>query len=265
MADLDSFAGRVACVTGAGSGIGTATVRQLAARGATVIATGRNMVALRATFAGEERIEPVELEVTDETMWARCIDGCMQRHGRLDVLVNNAGIGASMPLLDTRTADWRGILATNLDSIFFGTRQAVRAMLATDKPAGQRGAIVNVSSVLGLVGTARGAAYSATKGAIRLFSKSVALESAASGWGIRVNSVHPGYIETTMLTRMMEERARAEQRPIEEFLNALAARHPVNRLGQPDEVAAAIVFLASDAASFITGVELAVDGGYTAQ
>lgn len=261
----DSFAGRVVCVTGAGSGIGTATVRQFAARGATVIATGRNMAALRETFAEEERIEPVQLEVTDEGMWERCIDGCLERHGRLDVLVNNAGIGASIPLLDTQTSDWRNVLATNLDSIFFGTRQAVRAMLATEKPAGNRGAIVNVSSVLGLVGTSRGAAYSATKGAIRLFSKSVALESAALGWGIRVNSVHPGFIETTLLTRMFQERAEAEKRPVEELKGALAARHPVNRLGQSDEVAAAIVFLASDAASFITGVELAVDGGYTAQ
>lgn len=265
MSEPDSFAGRVACVTGAASGIGLATVRQLAERGATVIATGRNVANLAAAFADLERVEPVELEVTDEDMWARCIDGCMARHGRLDVLVNNAGISANMPLLDTQMSDWRNILATNLDSIYLGTRHAIRAMLASDKPAGNRGAIVNVSSVLGLVGTARGAAYSATKGAIRLFSKSVALEAAASGWGIRVNSVHPGFIETTMLRRMLQDRAEAEQRPYDELAGALASRHPVNRLGQPEEVAAAIVFLASDAASFITGVELAVDGGYTAQ
>ncbi len=261
----DSFAGRVAIVTGAGSGIGTATVRQLVARGAKVIATGRNMPALRATFEGDDQVEPVELEVSDEAMWARCVEGCMERHGRLDVLVNNAGISSTMPLLKTQLSDWRNVMGTNLDSIFFGTRQAVAAMLKGDKPPGNRGAIVNVSSVLGLVGTPNGAAYSATKGAIRLFTKSVALEAAASGWGIRVNSVHPGFIETTMLNRLLAERAETEKRPVEEFRGALAARHPVNRLGQPDEVAAAIVFLASDAASFITGVELAVDGGYTAQ
>lgn len=265
MSNFDSFAGRVACVTGAASGIGTATVRQLAGRGARVIATGRDTAKLADMFRDLPLVEPVRLDVTDEAMWAECIDGCMARHGRLDVLVNNAGVAANMPLLETEVSNWREIFATNLDSIYFGTRCAVRAMLASDKPAANRGAIVNVSSVLGLVGTARGAAYSATKGAIRLFSKSVALESAASGWGIRVNSVHPGFIETAMLTRMLQERSRTENIPLEDLTGALASRHPVNRLGQPDEVAAAIVFLASDAASFITGVELAVDGGYTAQ
>ena len=169
--------------------------------------------------------------------------------GALDILVNNAGIAALGSAEDTTLEDWRRVMAVNLDGVFLGTRAGIRAM----KQRG--GAIINISSVAGKVGFRASATYSATKGAVKLMTKSVALECADQG--IRVNSVHPGIIQTNMAAQGLEDNsANAE---------AILASIPAGRLGDPRDIANCVLFLASDEAAYVNGAELVVDGGYTAQ
>ena len=252
-------AGKVALVTGAASGIGRATALALLREGAAVAATD-----LRPPDLGDEGALCLAHDVTDEAAWERAVAQLLARFGGLDVLVNNAGIGgAGGGLLATSLPDWRRVMAVNLDGVFLGTRIAVGVMGA--HPREHAGSIVNVSSVLGLVGGARVADYSAAKGAVRLFTKSVAIECAGGERPVRVNSVHPGYIETPLLAARLAGRERDEGTSAAALADAIAARHPLGRLGRAEEVAAGILFLASEEASFVTGTELVVDGGYTAQ
>lgn len=239
------LAGKVALVTGAGSGIGAATAAAMAREGAVVIGAD-----LTAPAGG------IVLDVTDEAQWDAGITGILQAHGRLDILVNNAGIGFSRLIVDMTFDDWRRVQAVNLDSVFLGCRAAFRVM--KDQPGG--GAIVNVSSILGLVGQPETSAYSATKGGVTLLTKSLALEAAQHGWPIRVNSVHPAYVRTAMIDQAV---ARADDP--DRFRRHLERLQPVGRMAAPEEIAAGIVFLASDEASFVTGTQLAVDGGLTAR
>ena len=198
-------------------------------------------------------VEAYACDVASEQQVAETFAKIEATHGRLDVLVNNAGIGGpGGPLEDVALSDWRALLAVNLDGVFLCTREALRRMKKTG------GAIVNVSSIYGLVGSADSAAYHASKGAVRLLTKATALQVARLG--IRVNSVHPGFIDTPLIQEYAEHSGHRA-----ETLEALAALHPVGRLGRAEEVAAVIAFLASDDASFMTGAEVAVDGGFTAQ
>ena len=253
-------AGKVAIVTGATSGLGAAAARRLAEEGANVLVTGRDegrgqaVVDSIAAAGGEARFQP--LDVTDEDAWQATVDGAMAAHGRLDILVNNAGITRAEPIAEVTLETWRRIMAVNADGVFLGTRSAILAMRRTGG-----GSIVNMSSVLGIVGTAHLAAYTASKGAVRYFTKCVALECARDGSGIRVNSIHPAFIATPM----MDETA------IRMFGDADAGRrefgklHPVGHVGEPDDIANGVVYLASDEAKFVTGTELVIDGGYTAE
>jgi 3(or 17)beta-hydroxysteroid dehydrogenase len=177
--------GKVALVTGGASGIGQATAVRLAAAGFRVVVTdvdptGRQVV---AAIAGAVFVEH---DITDESSWERAIQTVLDTHGRLDVLVNNAGISYVRPVTDTSLADWRALMAVNLDGVFLGTKHGVRAM----RRHGEGGSIVNVSSAAGLTGSPLSSAYCASKGGVRLFTKAVALECAAEA--IRVNSIHPG-------------------------------------------------------------------------
>jgi 3-oxoacyl-[acyl-carrier protein] reductase len=240
------FSGRVALVTGASRGIGRAIALKLAGRGATVVAAARGDNA-RGTAdeigAAGGRAEAVALDVTDQANVGAAVSAVLERHGRIDVLVNNAGITRDQLMLRLKREDWDAVLATNLTSAFMLTQAVLKPMVR------QRGGrIVCISSVVGQSGNAGQANYAASKAGLIGFSKAVALEVASRG--ITVNVVAPGMIETDM-TRAMTEEAR----------ESWESKIPLKRLGTPDDVAAAVCFLASDEASYITGQVLAVNGG----
>jgi Dehydrogenases with different specificities (related to short-chain alcohol dehydrogenases) len=179
----------------------------------------------------------------------------LARFRRLDVVVNNAGVALAKNVEYTTLQEWRWLLSINLDGVFLGTRFGIVAMREA-----RSGSIINLSSIEGLVGDANLAAYNASKGGVRLFTKSAALHCARSGYNIRVNSVHPGYVLTPMVEGYAESSGDAEA-----ARKALVALHPLGRLGEPDEIAYGVLYLASDESKFVTGSELVIDGGYTAQ
>lgn len=241
------LAGKVALISGAASGIGRETAALFAREGAKV--AGGDIAPFPADFPGL----PLCLDVTREEDWEEAFAAAERELGPVDVLVNAAGIAESGSIEEASLESWRRVMAVNAEGTFLGCRAAVRAM------RGRGGAIVNISSAAGLVGDPRLAAYCASKGAVRLLTKSVALHCARAGLGIRCNSVHPSFAETPMLERMF-----AAARDPARLRAGLERASPLGRLGTAVEVAEAILFLASDAASFITGAELAIDGGLTA-
>lgn len=256
MADLT---GRIALVTGASGGIGAATARALAAAGAKVAVTDLTAPdALAAEIGGLARAQ----DVTSEQDWAAVMDWLRAEAGGLDILVNNAGLFMMKPLLQTSLAEWQRLHAVNVEGVFLGTRAAVPLLAerAAQWPGGA--SIVNLSSMAGLVGSAGAACYNASKGAVRLFTKGCALELAPAR--IRVNSVHPGIIETNMGAEVVHGISTMSGASENEARAAAAAVHPLGHMGQPQDISNAVVFLASDKAAFMTGSELVVDGGVTA-
>ena len=256
MADLD---GRIALVTGAAKGLGAATARALAAAGATVVVT--DLAApedLAAEIGGLARA----LDVTSEAGWAETIDWVRSELGGLDVLVNNAGLWLFKPITETSLDDWRRLHAVNCEGVFLGTRAAI-PLLVERAPRWRGGtAIINLSSVAGIEGAAGASCYNSTKGAVRLFTKGCAKELAAAR--VRVNSVHPAVIDTDMGRHLIDDFAAAQGVGNNEVLANVSAMHPLGHLGEPQNVADAVVFLASDRAAFTTGSELIVDGGLSA-
>jgi len=247
--------GKVALITGAASGIGLAAARLFVDEGATVVLTDRNKPAAETALAGLGKSGKFHLlDVTREEHWIAVTDAVVAEFGRLDVLVNSAGVALLRDIEATTLDEWRALMAVNLDGTFLGCKHAVRVM----KERGG-GSIVNMSSVAGLVGSGSLAAYSASKGGVRLLTKSVALHCARKGYNIRCNSVHPSFVETPMLRSMIA----AGRDPAKMAANYTAAA-PLGRLAQPIEVARTILFLASDESAFTTGAELVVDGGLTA-
>ncbi len=243
--------GKVAFVTGAGTGIGAATAIRFAQEGATVVICGRRKEPLDAVVAqivaAGGKAEAVQADVSDEAGFTAALEAAAQRHGRFDVLVNNAMAYSWGAIEATSTADWHGNFSTSVDGTFWGTRAAMKLM----KNSG--GAIINVSSICGLLGTAYMAGYSAAKAAIINFSRAAAAEGAAAG--IRVNVVIPAVVETPATAGMLADDA--SRKTTEKLI-------PMGRVGQPQELANAILFLASDEASYITGAALPVDGGRSA-
>jgi NAD(P)-dependent dehydrogenase (short-subunit alcohol dehydrogenase family) len=246
--------GKVALISGGASGIGLATARRLAEEGAAVVLADIDREAAERACAGIEGASFEPLDVTSDEDWRRTTDAIAERHGRLDILVNSAGIAPTGTIEDVSLEDWRRTLAVNLDGTFLGCRHGVRVM-----KAGGGGSIVNLSSVSGIIGGHNLAAYNAAKGGVRLLTKSVALHCARKGYGIRCNSVHPGFVDTPML----QDLVRHSRNPEETRLK-LAASVPLGRNARADEVAAMIAYLASDEAAFVTGAELVIDGGVTA-
>lgn len=243
--------GKVAFVSGGGSGIGAATAKALAKEGATVVICGRHVeplqkVAAEIVSAGG-KAEAVQADVSNEAQFVGAIEAAAKRHGRLDILVNNAMAYTWGALPDMSTADWHANFATTVDGTFWGTRTAMKLM------QGHGGSIVNLGSVCGTFGTAFMAGYSAAKAAIVNFSRAAAAEGAASG--IRVNVVVPAVVETPATAGMLSDPA--ARKNTEKLI-------PMGRVGQPGELANAILFLASDEASYVTGAVLPVDGGRAA-
>jgi NAD(P)-dependent dehydrogenase (short-subunit alcohol dehydrogenase family) len=247
--------GKVALITGGASGIGLATARLFLDEGAKLVLTDRDKSAVEAALAALGNAAGFHLlDVTREDDWIAVTDAAVAEFGRLDILVNSAGVALLRDIETTTLDEWRALMAVNLDGTFLGCKHAVRVM----KERGG-GSIVNMSSVAGLIGSGNLAAYSASKGGVRLLTKSVALHCARKGYNIRCNSVHPSFVETPMLRAMIA----AGRDPAKMEANYTGAA-PLGRLAQPIEVARTILFLASDESAFTTGAELVVDGGLTA-
>jgi NAD(P)-dependent dehydrogenase (short-subunit alcohol dehydrogenase family) len=250
---------KVTLITGAGSGLGEATARRFAEEGAIVIVTDINAeqaerVSQDITATGG-RSEHHYQDVTDERAWDTLMDLIATDHGRLDVIVNNAGIAIRGSVEETTLEDWRRTQAVNLDAVFLGTRAAVKTMKTTGG-----GSIINISSIEGMIGEPTAAAYNASKGGVRIFTKSAALHCAAEGYNIRVNSVHPGYVMTPLVENAL---AAAPPEEAKESLARVTAEIPLGVMGEPIDIANGCLFLASDEARYMTGSELVIDGGYT--
>ena len=193
-------------------------------------------------------------DVSGEEDWKRVIDAACSRHGRLNVLVNNAGVGIVGNCEDQTLESWHALMRVNLDGVFLGTKHAMPVMRR-----GGGGSIVNLSSIEGIVGSPDQVAYCTSKGGVRNFTKAAALHGAA--FGVRVNSIHPGYIRTEMVEEYFVEHGD----DVEKAIAAVAKLHPLGRIGRPDDIAYGVLYLASDESSFMTGSELVIDGGFLAQ
>ena len=251
--------GKVALISGAARGMGAAEARLFAREGASVVIgdvleeEGRQVEAQIGEAGGHALF--IRLDVTSEADWTTAVAAAVSRFGKLDILVNNAGIGSAgvnrnrTMVEETTEEDWDRVMGVNAKGVFLGTKAAIPEM----RRAGG-GSIINISSIYGLVGSGGASAYHASKGAVRLLTKSAAIQYA--GEGIRANSVHPGFIETAMTAAMRADPDRNQK---------LLSATPLGRLGEPDDVANGVLFLASDESSFMTGSELVIDGGWTAQ
>ncbi len=244
--------GKVALITGAARGQGAAEAILFAREGASLVlgdVRDEDLQQLGKTLTDEGHpVVSRHHDVTSEDDWAQMVSAAEESFGGLHVLVNNAGILSMAGVEDTTSQIWDRVVAVNQTGVWLGMKQAIPAL----RRAGG-GSIVNISSIYGLIGSGAAAAYQGTKGAVRILTKTAAVQYASEG--IRVNSIHPGVIDTGMV----------EEEVSSEFVPALLGATPLGRMGKPEEVAACALFLASDDASFVTGSELVVDGGYTAQ
>ena len=253
---MGRVSGKVVFITGAASGMGRAHALRLAAEGASLAITDRDQTGLAETLAAA-RARGAEAaawphDVTDEAAWEGVVDAACVRFGRIDVLVNNAGVSSStVSVLDIGVDEWDRVMAINARGVFLGVRTVGRKM----RDQGRGGSIINISSVFGIVGGAMASAYCASKGAVRLLTKAAAADLTA--FNIRVNSVHPGLIDTPMLDGLLAREGEVRDRMLGVQLQRRAA--------DPDEVSSAVLFLASDESSFMTGSEMVVDGGWTAR
>ena len=246
-------AGKVALVSGAARGIGAATAQLLAQEGAAVVlgdvleTEGRQTAAGIVAAGGRATFMP--LDVVSAASWRQVLAATVAAYGQLDVLVNNAGVSGRAAVAETDVETWDRVLEINGKGVFLGTKLAIPEL----RKAGG-GSIVNISSIYGMVGSETSAAYHASKGAVRIFTKAAAIQYAADG--IRVNSVHPGFVDSPMT---------AASHALPEVHNLRLSRTPLGRMGTPEDIAAGILYLASDESAFVTGSELVIDGGMTAQ
>ena len=250
--------GKVALLTGGASGLGKATAQLMAAEGATVVLTDiQNVEGEKVASAIQEDGGACTFksqDTTDEKRWEAVCAEILEEHRHLDILLNGAGVGSNaINLEDMDLEVWRRCLSVNLDGVFLGCKHGIRAMRQ-----GTGGSIINISSILGFAGLATASNYCASKGGVRLLSKAAALECARKTPLVRVNSIHPGFIDTPMV-------ASAIQRRGPEFKQYIEANVPLGELGEPCDIAEGVVYLASDAAKFVTGSELTIDGGFLAR
>jgi len=247
---------KVALITGGASGIGKACAEVFAREGARVVLTDLQQdkgEAVAARVGGRF----IRHDVTDEAEWIATVDATVADHGRLDVVINNAGVFIAQSIEETDLSVWNKVLGVNLTGVMLGCKHAIRAMKAN--PGGPSGAIVNVSSITGYIGLASAAAYTASKGGVRLLTKSVAVHCARTYKTIRCNSLHPGTIDTPMNQAAFD--ASGDPEGMRAFFDTI---QPIGRMASAAEMAECALFLASDAASFVTGAELLADGGWLA-
>ncbi len=253
---MTSLAGRVAFITGGARGIGAATAEALGRAGASVMLAdslleGEETAARLSETGAAVRFYP--LDVTDEDQWQAGLGQCEASFGGVDILVNNAGVLYLNSMADTTLVDFRQVQAVNVDGCFLGMKHATPRIAARAERWPGGGAIVNLSSVAGLVGNAHAVAYCASKGAVRLMTKAAAVECLKAGTKVRINSVHPGLVQTAMQEQIIRDLPESARSSIP------------GRVATPAEIASTILFLCSDAAAFMTGSELVVDNGSTAQ
>ena len=249
---------KVALITGGASGLGKATGQLMAKEGATVILT--DLQEVEGTAVSKQIIDNggkcsfMKQDTTSEEAWREICHHILERHGHLDILLNGAGVGGSgIEIEDMDFSIWRNCLSVNLDGVFLGCKYGIKAMRK-----GRGGSIINISSILGFAGLATATNYCASKGGVRLLTKAAALECARKTPLVRVNSIHPGFIDTPMV-------AGAIQRRGPEFRNYIEENVPLGKLGEPSDIAEGVVYLASDGAKFVTGTELTIDGGFLAR
>jgi NAD(P)-dependent dehydrogenase (short-subunit alcohol dehydrogenase family) len=266
---MNRLDGKVALISGAARGIGGETANLMAQAGARVVIgdvldeVGRQTVA--AINAAGGQAEYVHLDVTREDQWAAAVDRAAGRFGKLDILVNNAGVFIGKGIEEISLAEWDRLVAVNMTGVFLGTRMAVAALREAAKASEHGSAIVNLASIAGIVGSQLDPLYSMTKGGVTLFTKSAALEFGRKGYRIRVNSIHPGVIQTDMGAQTFVARAqRSGTNDTEAVRQTVTDTVPWGRLGVPLDIAKGIVFLASDDAGYMNGSGLVVDGGVTA-
>ena len=248
--------GKVAVVTGGASGIGASTARIFAREGAKVVVTDVQ-VDKGHDIARETDGIFLRHDTTDESQWASVIADTRKKFGRLDVLMNNAGIFIPQTIEDSTLDVWNKVLAVNLTGVMLGCKHAIGAM--KENPGGPKGSIVNVSSITGFIGLANGAAYTASKGGVRMLTKSVAVHCARQYKNIRCNSLHPGAIDTPMNQAAFD--ASGDPEGMRAFFSSV---QPIGRMATSDEMGECALFLASDESSFVTGAELLADGGWLA-
>jgi NAD(P)-dependent dehydrogenase (short-subunit alcohol dehydrogenase family) len=258
-------AGKVALVTGGASGIGHATARTLAHHGAAVCCADVNLPGAEETVAaitaagGAAR--GVLLDVTSEAAWESAMEMVLNRHGRLDIAVNCAGIASASPVVDTSLSDWRRVMTVDLEGIFLGTKHAIRVM----RQLGHGGSIVNVSSVSGIKAQPGAGAYCASKAAVTMLSKVATLECLHNRDRIRVNAVSPSGVKTPIWKTMpFFQELMAKEGGEEAAFQAMTAAYPHGRFALPEEIALAILYLASDESLYVTGTDLIIDNGDTA-
>jgi 3(or 17)beta-hydroxysteroid dehydrogenase len=267
---MPSLSQKVALVTGAGGGIGAAICHRLAKEGAFIVAADRNFDAagkvadqIRQSGGGALALA---LDVTDQLQWRSAVAETLRIAGGLDILVNNAGVAHIKPLEAVSVDEWHADIDVNLNGAFLGIKEALNAMRESAKRTPSGASIINIASVSALIGSPGMPAYSASKGGLRAFSKAIALDFAKRGYGIRVNSVYPGLIDTQLTTPLFESmRGAHPNKDIETIRAEMLKNYPIGRIGRPEEIAGVVCFLAGEDSSYMIGAELVVDGGLTAQ
>jgi 3(or 17)beta-hydroxysteroid dehydrogenase len=254
---MDRVKGKVAIVTGGAGGLGAAEALLLAKEGAAVVVTDIEEASIervaREIITQGGKAVALRHDVTSESEWRGVMHRTLEAFGKLDVLVNNAGVILYKKIEDISLSEWRWVMSVNLDGVFLGTKFAIEAM----KKSGG-GSIVNISSVAGLIGNPDASAYHASKGGVRLFTKAAAIECSKAGYdyNIRVNSIHPGVINTRMADDLRQDEGKHK---------TALSWHAMGHFGEPEDVAYGVLYLASDESKFLTGSELVIDGGWTAR
>jgi len=254
--------GKVALTTGAAAGLGKASAQLFAKEGAKVVVTTRKKAVEGRKLAEDIKNEGGEaifmkLDITKESEWREVIGEVIRKYGKLNILVNNAGISLGKTIEETSLDEWNSVMDINSTGVFLGTKYAIKAM----KNNGELCSIVNISSIDAMVGEAELAAYCASKGSVRSLTKAASLHCAAAGYTIRVNSVHPGYIHTELTEKEAQDSGLTTQK----YFEKVGEMHPVGHIGEPIDIAYVNLYLASDESRWVTGSEFVVDGGYIAR